>query len=94
MSEDASACVACPRLRSVDWEGQRNQNDAAIAAGVKHIVVVGSRGGTQPGNMLNQVRPPGGASGLRMGWRLRNGVCVVGFGVYMSKKGLARWVRA
>lgn len=39
----------------VDWEGQRNQVDAAIAAGVSHIVLVGSMGGTQEDNFLNSI---------------------------------------
>ncbi|OLP17306.1 oxidoreductase [Leptolyngbya sp. 'hensonii'] len=40
---------------AVDYEGQRNQIDAAIAAGVDHIVLVGSMGGTQPNHPLNQM---------------------------------------
>jgi len=37
----------------VDWVGQRAQIDAAKAAGVKHIVLVSSMAGTQPGHFLN-----------------------------------------
>jgi len=37
----------------VDWIGQKNQVDAAKAAGAKHIVVVGSMGGQDPNNPLN-----------------------------------------
>ncbi|KAL3628642.1 hypothetical protein CASFOL_027688 [Castilleja foliolosa] len=37
----------------VDWIGQKNQIDAAKAAGVKHIVLVGSMGGTNPNHPLN-----------------------------------------
>lgn len=33
----------------IDWQGQRNQIDAAKAAGVKHVVLVSSMAGTKPG---------------------------------------------
>ncbi|KAK7339664.1 hypothetical protein VNO77_20344 [Canavalia gladiata] len=39
----------------VDWIGQKNQIDAAKAAGVKHIVLVGSMGGTDLKNPLNSL---------------------------------------
>ncbi|XP_041026381.1 uncharacterized protein At2g37660, chloroplastic [Juglans microcarpa x Juglans regia] len=39
----------------VDWIGQKNQIDAAKAAGVKHIVLVGSMGGTNPNHPLNRL---------------------------------------
>lgn len=39
----------------VDWHGQKAQVDAARALGVKNVVVVGSRGGTDPNNMLNRI---------------------------------------
>eukprot|EP00271_Cylindrocystis_brebissonii_P015606 TRINITY_DN38555_c0_g1_i1.p1 TRINITY_DN38555_c0_g1~~TRINITY_DN38555_c0_g1_i1.p1 ORF type:complete len:323 (+),score=54.78 TRINITY_DN38555_c0_g1_i1:187-1155(+) len=39
----------------VDWEGQKAQIDKAKAAGVKHIVVVGSGGGTNENHMLNSI---------------------------------------
>ncbi|XP_042051999.1 uncharacterized protein At2g37660, chloroplastic-like [Salvia splendens] len=39
----------------VDWIGQKNQVDAAKAAGVKHIVLVGSMGGTNPNHPLNSL---------------------------------------
>lgn len=39
----------------IDYQGQRNQIDAAIAAGVEHIVLVGSMGGTQSNHPLNQM---------------------------------------
>jgi uncharacterized protein YbjT (DUF2867 family) len=35
-----------------DWEGQRNQIDAAKAAGVKHVVLVSSMGGVTPDHFL------------------------------------------
>ncbi|KAK7390531.1 hypothetical protein VNO78_25839 [Psophocarpus tetragonolobus] len=37
----------------VDWIGQKNQIDAAKGAGVNHIVLVGSMGGTNPNHPLN-----------------------------------------
>ncbi|XP_039171113.1 uncharacterized protein At5g02240 isoform X2 [Eucalyptus grandis] len=39
----------------VDWLGQKNQIDAAKAAGVKQIVLVGSMGGTNPNHFLNSL---------------------------------------
>ncbi|XP_006650811.1 uncharacterized protein At5g02240-like [Oryza brachyantha] len=39
----------------VDWIGQKNQIDAAKASGVKHIVLVGSMGGTNPNHPLNNL---------------------------------------
>ncbi len=39
----------------VDYKGQQNQIDAAIAAGVDQIVLVGSMGGTQINHPLNQM---------------------------------------
>lgn len=39
----------------VDWCGQKAQIDAAIANGVKRVVIVSSAGGTDPGNMLNSI---------------------------------------
>lgn len=39
----------------VDWLGQKHQVDAAKANGVRHVVVCGSMGGTNPGNMLNGI---------------------------------------
>ncbi|CAH9060907.1 unnamed protein product [Cuscuta europaea] len=39
----------------VDWIGQKNQIDAAKAAGVKHVVLVGSMGGTNPNHALNSL---------------------------------------
>ncbi|KAH7428481.1 hypothetical protein KP509_09G003700 [Ceratopteris richardii] len=37
----------------VDWIGQKNQIDTAKIAGVKHIILVGSMGGTDPNHHLN-----------------------------------------
>ncbi|EFJ29885.1 hypothetical protein SELMODRAFT_170290 [Selaginella moellendorffii] len=37
----------------VDWIGQKNQIDAAKDAGVKHVVLVGSMGGTNENHPLN-----------------------------------------
>ena len=39
----------------VDWQGQKNQIDAAKDAGVEHIVLVGSMGGTNPNHPLNRM---------------------------------------
>ncbi|PRW44340.1 NAD(P)-binding [Chlorella sorokiniana] len=39
----------------IDWEGQKAQIDAAKAAGVKHVVIVSSMGGTDPNNFLNTI---------------------------------------
>ncbi|GAB4242500.1 MAG: SDR family oxidoreductase [Stanieria sp.] len=39
----------------VDYHGQKNQIDAAKQAGVEHIVLVGSMGGTNPNHPLNQM---------------------------------------
>ncbi|MGF1538976.1 MAG: SDR family oxidoreductase [Pleurocapsa sp.] len=39
----------------VDWIGQKNQIDAAKQAGVEHIVLVGSMGGTNPNHPLNSL---------------------------------------
>ncbi|PWA44971.1 NAD(P)-binding Rossmann-fold superfamily protein [Artemisia annua] len=39
----------------VDWEGQKSQIDAAKAAGVKQIVLVGSMGGTNINHPLNSL---------------------------------------
>jgi uncharacterized protein YbjT (DUF2867 family) len=39
----------------VDWRGQKNQIDAAKQAGVEHIVLVGSMGGTNDNHPLNRI---------------------------------------
>lgn len=39
----------------MDWQGQRNQIDAAKAAGVSRVVLCSSMGGTQPENFLNTI---------------------------------------
>ena len=39
----------------VDWQGQKNQIDAAKTAGVKRVVLCSSMGGTQPENFLNTI---------------------------------------
>lgn len=39
----------------MDWIGAKALIDAAKAAGVKHLVYVGSMGGTQPDNFLNSI---------------------------------------
>lgn len=39
--------------KEVDWEGAKAAIDAAKAAGVKHVIQVGSMGGTNPNHFLN-----------------------------------------
>ena len=39
----------------IDYQGQKNQIDAAKKAGIKQIVSVGSMGGTQENHFLNQI---------------------------------------
>eukprot|EP00976_Prorocentrum_cordatum_P107033 1194573-Prorocentrum_minimum.AAC.10 len=39
----------------VDWLGQKLQIDAAKAAGVKHVILLGSIAGTKPDHFLNQM---------------------------------------
>ncbi len=39
----------------VDYQGQKNQIDLAIASGIKHIVLVGSMGGTNENHPLNKL---------------------------------------
>ncbi|KAI3916652.1 hypothetical protein MKW98_026394 [Papaver atlanticum] len=39
----------------IDWIGQKNQIETAKACGVKHIVLVGSMGGTDPNHFLNHM---------------------------------------
>ncbi len=39
----------------IDYIGQKNQIDAAVQAGVKHIVLMGSMGGTQVDHPLNRL---------------------------------------
>ncbi len=39
----------------VDWIGQKNQIDLALEVGIKHIVLVGSMGGTNSNHPLNRL---------------------------------------
>ena len=39
----------------MDWVGQRNQIDAAKAAGVKHVVLISTMAGTKPDHFLNKM---------------------------------------
>lgn len=41
--------------QQVDWLGQKAQIDAALAGGVRHIVICSSMGGTSPEHMLNKL---------------------------------------
>lgn len=54
MSANNRMCIIHGHLQ-VDWIGQKKQFDAAKAAGVKHIVLVGSMGGTDLSNTLNKL---------------------------------------
>lgn len=40
---------------NVDWLGTKDQIDAAKAAGIDHVVLLSSMGGTQPDNFLNTI---------------------------------------
>merc|ERR1712176_452591 len=51
----------------VDWEGQKNQIDVAKELSVKRVVMVGSRGGTDPENMLNKI-----ANGNILVWKRKS----------------------
>ena len=51
--QERSESVPC--LTQVDWIGQKTQIDLAKDAGVKHIVIVGSMGGTDENHMLNSI---------------------------------------
>lgn len=54
----------------VDWLGQRHQIDAAKQAGVGHVVICSSMGGTNPDNMLNNFgRNPNGSGGNILKWK-------------------------
>lgn len=41
--------------KDVDWEGGKVAIDAAVKANVKHIIYVGSMGGTKPDHFLNKM---------------------------------------
>lgn len=56
--------------QEVDWLGQKNQIDAAKAAGLKHVVICGSMGGTNPDNMLNGIgKAADGTGGNILLWK-------------------------
>jgi NAD(P)H-binding len=42
-------------LLQVDWIGQKLQIDVAKSAGVKHVVLLSSMGGTTPNSPLNKI---------------------------------------
>jgi uncharacterized protein YbjT (DUF2867 family) len=42
-------------LQQVDWVGQKLQIDEAKRAGVRHVVIISSMGGTDPENALNKL---------------------------------------
>lgn len=60
----------------VDWEGQKTQFDAALAAGISRIVVVGSMGGTQPDNFLNKIGDGEGGDKILM-WKRKAEVYLI-----------------
>ena len=60
----------------IDYEGQRHQIDAAIAAGVEQIVLVGSMGGTQLNHPLNQL-----GQGNILVWKRRAEEYLIGSGI-------------
>lgn len=64
---------------SVDWRGQKVQIDAAKAAGVKQVILVGSMGGTDPNNMLNKLVGEDGGQILQ--WKRRAEQYLVASGV-------------
>ncbi|CAF2094923.1 unnamed protein product [Brassica rapa] len=74
----------------VDWIGQKNQIDAAKAAGVKQIVLVGSMGGTNINHPLNSI---GNAnilaydSGCYGGFSYYNAACEIRAGGLQDKEG-------
>ena len=39
--------------KDIDWLGQKAQIDAAVRAKIKHVILVGSMGGTKPDHFLN-----------------------------------------
>eukprot|EP00977_Amphora_coffeiformis_P006602 scaffold1424_cov168-Amphora_coffeaeformis.AAC.15 len=54
----------------VDWMGQKNQIDAAKKAGVSHVVICSSMGGTDPENRLNAFgRDENGKGGNILLWK-------------------------
>ena len=56
--------------KQVDWIGQKNQIDAAKKAGISHVVICSSMGGTNPENPLNKLgRSDDGAGGNILLWK-------------------------
>ena len=55
----------------VDWLGAKNQIDAAVKCNVKHMIVIGSMGGTQSDNFLNTIGQVAGneLSGNILKWK-------------------------
>jgi uncharacterized protein YbjT (DUF2867 family) len=54
----------------VDWIGQKNQIDAAKQAGISHVVICSSGGGTDPENPLNKLaRNEDGSGGNILLWK-------------------------
>ena len=54
----------------VDWNGQKNQIDAASKSGVQQVVICSSMGGTNPENLLNKLgRAKDGTGGNILLWK-------------------------
>lgn len=71
----------------VDWLGQKNQIDAALAQGPQtHVVICSSMGGTDPGHMLNglgrETLPDGSSKGGNiLQWKRRAEVYLIDSGL-------------
>jgi len=67
----------------VDYEGQKNQIDLAKKLGVKHVVIVSSMGGTDPGNFLNTIgkKKDGTGNGDILLWKRKAEKYLVGSGL-------------
>jgi len=65
----------------IDWQGSKAVIDAAARAGVKHVVLFSSMGGTQPEHFLNQIPTAGGERGNIILWKRKAEM-------YLVKKGI------
>jgi hypothetical protein len=45
----------CPLVPQIDWLGQKDQIDLAREHRLKHVILVGSMGATNPDHMLNKI---------------------------------------
>ncbi|WP_069789269.1 SDR family oxidoreductase [Cyanobacterium sp. IPPAS B-1200] len=60
----------------VDWQGQKNQIDIAKEVGIKHIILVGSMGGTNPNHPLNSL-----GNGNILLWKRKAEEYLIGSGI-------------